>query len=298
MLAQLRPEEDYPLIEELLQSPLIPEEAHASEGPSRFIPQKNGLVDTILRAYNDHHALVLRPDDIWLSILTQFNLFLNGPGRAEQLRKTFVAHEGRKKLVIVELGTRYTADFGALAQQMTRLIDENLVDPTLRQWIIPDFTTTTQTDRIAASGIMMATFRQYFEYQIAFVCGLPLVTLLGERNDWEALLGRIEKLNEYGPEARAWYRLLRPVLTRFVHAFDNGYTESEENRQFWQNIVHYGGVCVPRSYLSGWVTAFNVFNVHGKWIGGDLVSVSGITSSAELKSTRRSLATTRIFTSR
>ena len=99
---------------------------------------------TIADCYNNHKALIIRPDDVWLAILTQFNFFVNG--NAEQLRKQFVAHEGKKELIIQVLGNRYSVDFGYMARQMTTLIDENIVDPTLREWILPNFSTTTVND--------------------------------------------------------------------------------------------------------------------------------------------------------
>jgi len=61
----------------------------------------------------------------------------------------------------------YGVDFEESAQQMTHLIDKNSVGPMLRQWMALKFTTTAQTGRIAASAIILATFRQYFEYEIA-----------------------------------------------------------------------------------------------------------------------------------
>lgn len=45
---------------------------------------------------------------------------------AEELRDRFVAHEGKKKLVVYASGSRYTVDFGELANQMTDLIDQNV----------------------------------------------------------------------------------------------------------------------------------------------------------------------------
>jgi hypothetical protein len=101
--------------EEILQS-TFPLKGGATSASSVVVPQKNGFVHTVMDAYNHHHALVIRPDDVWICILMQFNLFLNGPGRAEALRSKFVAHEGKKELVVRAIGTRYTVDFGALAQ--------------------------------------------------------------------------------------------------------------------------------------------------------------------------------------
>ena len=206
-----------PQIDKLLAAPLVPEIGSAGTAVSGFEVERNGLVHTIVEAYNRHHALVLRPDDIWLCILTQFSLFVNGEGRAEQLRSVFVAHEGKKKLTIVEEGTRNTVDYSDMAKRMTGLIEENIIDPTLHQWIIPNFTTTTPTDVVTASVIMMATLQAYFEYGFGCVdCGLPYVTLLGEKADWDHIVRRIEKLKEYGPETTAWYRLLKPEVTRFA----------------------------------------------------------------------------------
>jgi hypothetical protein len=229
---------DAPVINELLQAPLIPEFGPSGSPLAGFTVKGNGLVHTVVDAYNRHHALVLRPDDIWLCILTQFNLFVNGEGRAEQLRSVFVAHEGKKALQIEGDGTRYTADYGDMAKRMTQLIEDNIVDPSLRTWVIPSFTTTTATDVVAASVIMMATLQTYFEYRFFLRCGIPYVILLGEKDDWEQIVRRIEKLKEYGPETTAWYHMLKPVVTRLARAFDTGVADSADNREFWNRVVH------------------------------------------------------------
>lgn len=112
-------------------------------------------MDTVVRSYCEHRALAIRPDDVWLAIVTQLSFFVNG--NAEQLRKQFVSHEDKKNLKIFALGSRYTVYFGFMARQMTKLIDENIVDPTLRDWILPDFSTTTVTDSTVSAIIMMGT---------------------------------------------------------------------------------------------------------------------------------------------
>ncbi len=38
---------------------------------------KNGFVYACLEAYNMHHRLVLRPDDVWLAILMQQSIYVN-----------------------------------------------------------------------------------------------------------------------------------------------------------------------------------------------------------------------------
>ncbi|OQV19521.1 hypothetical protein BV898_06508 [Hypsibius exemplaris] len=224
------------------------------------IPSNNGFVYASIKAYNNHHKLVLRPDDVWITILTQLSLYVNA--HAEELRHLFVTHQGKKELEVTATGSRYTVDFGNLAEQMGHLIQKNVIDPSLRKWIIPDFTTTTSNDRIVSSVIMMATLKAYFSYGMSLSCGLPEVTLLGEREDWQKLLTRLDKLPSFGNETSQWAKLLKPVLTRFVSAFDQ--PDSKENKDFWQTIVHYKVGGSGPDYLSGWITAFCFFSDKGK----------------------------------
>ncbi|KAJ7181373.1 hypothetical protein C8R43DRAFT_870069, partial [Mycena crocata] len=232
-----------------------------------LIPSNNGFVNTVITAYNNHHALVIRPDDVWLAILSQFNFFVNA--NAELLRASFVAHEGKQELVITADGTRYSLDFGEMSRQMVDLIEKNVSDPTLRAWVMPKFTTTTVIDTTVSAVLMMATLKEYFSYGFGGIaCGIPRVTLDGEKSDWADILGRLEKLKEYGTETTAWYHLLRPVIARFVAAFDA--PNSRENIDFWQKVAHYHSGGSGPSYYSGWINAFNVFSDKGVWLGHKL----------------------------
>ena len=96
-------------------------------------------------------------------------------------------------------------------------------------------------------------------------CGIPSVTLAGEKSDWEILLSRIDKLKEFGPEPEAWAALLLPILTRFVDAFDG-----QPDIDFWDRVCHHHKQASGPSYLSGWITAFCVWNKKGRWQGPSL----------------------------
>ncbi|KAK7022493.1 hypothetical protein R3P38DRAFT_2961149 [Favolaschia claudopus] len=229
-----------------------------------------------MTAYNYHHALVIRPDDVWLAILTQFNFFLNGFGRAELLRAAFVSHSGQQSLT-VEGGF---GDLEGLVVEMSDLIEKNVLDPSLRSWAIPNFSTTTPTDKAVGAMVLMATLRAYFEYVYdATCCGIPRVTLLGTRNDWKDILGRAEKLKEYGIETTAWYHLLVPVLSRFVDAFDD--PNGQRNIDFWKQVAHWEPQGSGPDYYSGWITAFCAFSDKGAWVGPPLNTVSSWLSTED-----------------
>ncbi|KAJ7202485.1 hypothetical protein C8J57DRAFT_1622801 [Mycena rebaudengoi] len=255
----------------------------------------NGLVNTVIAAYNHHRALVIRPDDVWLTILSQFNFFVNA--NAELLRASFVAHEGQRELVISAEGTRYSVDFGRMARQMVGLLEKNVVDPTLREWVVPNFTTTTVNDTTVAAVLMMATLKQYFSYGFACtMCGIPRVTLDGERSDWVNILGRLEKLKEYGIETIAWYHLLRPVISRFVAAFDE--PASDENVDFWQRVAHLNRQFSGPSYYSGWINAFNAFSKEGAWIRHSLDKAKAAEEAPETLTAEKFWATYAQYTSK
>ncbi|KAJ7062703.1 hypothetical protein C8F01DRAFT_1023758 [Mycena amicta] len=241
------------------------------------LPMPNGFFHALAQAYNQHHALILRPDDVWLAILTQFNFFVNA--NSELLRASFVAHEGTKTPVVTR---EAVSDYGEFARVMVEEIEKNVVDPALREWALPRFTTTTVKDTTVASILLMATLKSYFEYVFCFLmCGIPRVTLEGEKADWEQLLQRAEKLKEYTVETIAWYHLLVPVLSRFVKAFDE--PDADSNIDFWQKVAHFRrGGSSPSTY-TGWISAFCAFNDRGQWSGPRLKkNVDSITPPSSL----------------
>lgn len=222
-------------------------------------PSQHGFVRAVFHAYSEHHHLILRPEDVWFSILTQLNFFINA--HAEELRSLLVAHKGQKELTIIDAGTIHSVDFGKLAIRMTEVIEENILDPELRTWIMPAFSTTTDSDRVVAAISMMGTMQKYFSYKMCLICGIPSVTLLGEREDWEQMVEKLDKIPQFGSEPALFAQLLRPVLEHFVASFDN--PSSPDVLDFWNKCAHRLSGGSGPAYLSGWITAFCFWNEDG-----------------------------------
>lgn len=234
-------------------SPQLFSESHVS-------PSDNGFVRAVYLAYSHHHHLTLRPEDVWFSILTQLNFFINA--HAEELRSFFVSHDGQKDLEVVEAGTIHSVDFGNLAIRMTEMIEKNILDPELRTWIMPEFSTTTKSDRVVAAILMMGSLQKYFTYTMSLLCGIPTVTLLGEREDWAHMLAKLDKIPQLGKEPTRFAELLRPVLQRFVASFDN--PTSPEVLDFWSKCADRSSGGSGPDYFSGWITAFCFWDEDGK----------------------------------
>ncbi|KAI8965008.1 hypothetical protein F5Y11DRAFT_314353 [Daldinia sp. FL1419] len=248
---------DYRRCKQLVQSSIqIPEDAKVS-------PSSHGFIRAVYLAYSNHYHLKIRPEDVWFSILAQLSCYINA--NAEELRPFFVAHEGQKELKVIEVGTIDTVDFGKLAIRMTAEIEKNVNDPDLTAWIMPDFTTTTHTDTVTAAILMMGALQKYFKYYSMLTCGIPSVTLLGEREDWVKIRQRLDYLPKLGKEAAQFGRLLTAVLDYFVRSFDE--PTSPEVLSFWSRVAdRAGGSGVE--YLSGWITAFAFWKVDGKCMYG------------------------------
>ncbi|KAI8966198.1 hypothetical protein F5Y11DRAFT_186496 [Daldinia sp. FL1419] len=224
---------------------------------------KNGFVHACLDAYNEHHCLVIRPEDVWFAILTQFSAYVNG--HTEELRKRFCAHEGQQELHIdVSLED---VDHGKLAYMMTKVMGERLRDDSLQQWILPSFTTTTKVDQAVASIIFMGSMQKYFTYSWGTRCGIPSATLLGEESDWIKIRERIERMETLGSEPSRWLRLLRPILDGFIASFKD--PEGDITRMFWQSICneHVPNGSGTTTY-SGWITSFCFWDESGRCLHG------------------------------
>ncbi|KAH8898554.1 hypothetical protein GQ53DRAFT_635993 [Thozetella sp. PMI_491] len=231
-----------------------------------LIPYGNGFVDGIMRAFQQDLHLVLRPDDVWLAILVQFNFYVNG--HAEELRKTFVRHEGKEILAIdVTPATLADVDIGRFAQGMTDLMQEFIIEQDVREWLIPAFSTTTDEDRSVAAIVMMATMKAYFEYVMLFGCGFPSVTLEGEKSDWEDIRERVRKFGRYGDEPAEWAVYLEKTLDYMVRSFER--PDDQDIKDFWMRVCHEAGSegsGMGMHSLSGWITAFCFWDEAGKKI--------------------------------
>jgi hypothetical protein len=87
----------------------------------QYLGASNGFVDAAIMAYNQHHHLIIRPEDVWFSVLVQLNVYINE--HAEELRSMFVAHEGQKRLQLdvckeIRGNALFGVDWAKFAYQM------------------------------------------------------------------------------------------------------------------------------------------------------------------------------------
>ncbi len=217
----------------------------------------NGLVDCLLMAYNYHYDIVLRPENFWIAVLTQFSNYVNA--NAQALRPKLVAHAGTKELTVKGL------EISDMVLDLTTQIAANLKDASVVDWVMPDFTTTTPGDRVACGVTLMATMQEYFSCKMVCGCGIPSVTLLGTTADYTNLARKVDRLLDFDNGTgtiKKWHGYLQPIFAELVRA-----SQGNHNPDFWSRVCSTHSEGSGSSCLSGWITAFCCFNDKGKWMG-------------------------------
>ncbi len=205
------------------------------------------LVLATWQAFNDHRPLVLSPDIIWLTIAQGIARHINE--NADRHRSRLVSHDGKKTIAVRR------DDFvkGSPENPWGEVIDEfsrqiaGLAGP-IHGLIVSDFSTTGPVERVASEVVLMDAMQSYFEYKFATLCGVPTVTLEGTPEDWRAIRGRLDRLDDLG--LSWWTGVLKPILDEFVRA-----ASGSPDRDFWRSIfkvkAESGG-----PHLTGWLIRF------------------------------------------
>jgi hypothetical protein len=184
--------------------------SQVDQSNSKIYPYSDSFVRGAIEALGQHQHLVIRPEEVWFPILIQMNYYMNAHANDAEFRQIFVNHEGKQEMVIVD-DSWYEAISQFRFEMQKRVKTDWILD-----WMTPNFTLTTESDRMTANILMMGLMQAYFGYTAGVTCGLSSVTLLGTSRDWEILLTKLDRLKDFGKEPADYGKRLRPFLSRFV----------------------------------------------------------------------------------
>lgn len=247
--------------------PHDPDEQVLAEG------HPHGFISAAIAAFSQHYPIALRPQHFWLMILQAVATHVDL--HAEQLRSKWVAHEGKKELVVRRdhfvLGqpNDWAGVIAGPPDSFASQIQANVVEGVFAQ-LSPEFTDTTVAESIAGAVTVMDIAKNYFSYKCMTCCGFPSVTLEGTLDDWQRLRAHAATLirqrctKEFSEE---WCRALLPVLDKLVEEYKAGATapgsrswvsRAAPDEKFWNSMVKRGGTSGSgaRTWFSGWVNVF------------------------------------------
>ncbi|NES81866.1 MAG: DUF4419 domain-containing protein [Moorea sp. SIO2B7] len=201
------------------------------------------LAMAVHTAFSQHHSLLLTPDIIWLTIAQGFAQHINN--HAETLRSRFVTHQDKKKLTVETIQIPKSAEhWESVIQEWTLQIRDH-VGAELYRLLECNFSTTTPITKTASHVVMMDAFRQYFDYGMRCVCGIPEITILGTVEDWQSISSRVQNMASY--ELNWWTDRLLPICQEFVNT-----ASGKPSLEFWRAIYKpkkiYGG-----ELINGWL---------------------------------------------
>ena len=210
----------------------------------RFAPRIHPLISAVDIAFSSHRPLVLTPDTIWLAIAQGFSHHINN--NAEKYRDRFVSHSGKKKLEIKALKIPETTEEWSEAIHEWTLLIRDSVGAAPYHLLECNFSTTTPTTLTASRIFMMDVFREYFEFEMLVICGIPKITLLGTVEDWQRICDRVRIMAEY--DLHWWTDRLLPICEEFVNT-----ASGDPLLLFWQNIYKPRYLCGKDDLIRGWL---------------------------------------------
>lgn len=151
-----------------------------------------GLMLAAVLAFKHHHTLELTPDVIFNTIMAGVSAHVNAD--PERFRGSFVAHEGKKKLIVRDnslvMGS-WSNRWDRPVAKLGTLVLENLSNEAARKALVTSFSSTGAREAAAHTMTFMDVVKGYFSYTILTDCGIPCIDVLGCTEDWESLAAAI-----------------------------------------------------------------------------------------------------------
>lgn len=206
----------------------------------------NGFIETLQYCYDEHRPLKLSPDHIWTLICQATSIHINQ--HYDSLKNIIFTDEKKEELIIrndsLENNARY---WGTLIKDFCNET-KNHTRNDLYDFFVPNFSTTTPVQTTVYQITLLESYKKKFSYVGETGCGIPQITITGNKEDWIWIFDHLSDLDKLG--LTWWGKELRPIIKEFINVFDD-----KINVSFWDSIykdaAEYGAF-----YISGWIIKF------------------------------------------
>jgi hypothetical protein len=237
-----------------------------------------------------HQHLMVRPQDVWLTILKQLGSYMRKHKDDKEVQAIWDNHDG---------ATTFPLHFmvmNGMDRWMELQFQRRNKTEWLMDWVRPGFQTLLKqgvgiqksAEEMSANALMMASYTGSRENMAPIPCEnlMASITLLGTRAEWKDLLGKLDPMEkgQFGLEPRSYALILRPILSRFVATFD--IPNDSATRLFWNDMVTITArqkLCRTTELVTGWINAFHFWDGAGNLVlsaqasGSDNIQLDGVT---------------------
>jgi hypothetical protein len=223
----------------------------------------HGFVLALHRAFAEHRALRLTPDDLWTLVVQGIGAHVSR--NPEKLRAKFVAHEEGKKVVRIHRngfrrGHTDAGDWMGVVEELSvkaREAQQNIAGSDFTGRMVQNFSTTQPLNTFVYRAAVLATLGHYMSYRVMSFCGIPRVELVGTVEDWKCLRDAVVelKLLELDTELETWNTHIVSITESLLRARQNAAADKVDpvDIDFFKSIYKYnsgsGG-----DRVTGWVT--------------------------------------------
>jgi hypothetical protein len=222
----------------------------------------------LINAFQQGQHLRLRPDDVWLAILTQFRIYCDTYLKA--VPGLSIGQKVGPSPIIHVLSDPSDSSMDLLNHKVAFLAKQTSMSDSFKDLMEPCFSTTTDTDKAVASVVMLGKIRK----RVDGMClptstrpgsGLGAVTILGTPKDWHLILNRIKRLSDF--KTSTTDAAVTTWISQLTGAVGGIYNSSHlstvgDRKEFWDCACRFDGIdsTYPRSLdretMTGWITAF------------------------------------------
>lgn len=201
-----------------------------------------GLFGMIEAAYRYHLHVMLTPTDIHLHVLSQ--LAAIAMENAKTFEPVFVKKAGADTTISMATDDPTVLPMDAL---ISKLAPRTNLDMSLWE---PSYADTTDEQRYVAHAYLAAAASPHYRY-CTYLCGIPSIKLVGDKEDWQTLSDNVDKLCDQFL-AYQDFKVLHALKMR-VRGMAESFDRNEvENKAFWSDIFSRKTVgCV--SVMNGWL---------------------------------------------
>ena len=217
----------------------------------------NNFINTFLTSYNLHLTLLIRPDDIMLTLQMAFSTCVNN--NAEKLRHLFVSHAGQVEL------TAYSDNFDTqyFCSEFKKMLTNSIKDPKFAEMFTTSYSTTTPLLSTVSNMLLMNTLKEYFSYSMVCMCGIPSIYMGGSQKDWIKLKDFYNYMKGFFKitELKDWFTHMDIIMNMFIEMrllSESGTVDATDKmKKMWSRVITYipygsGG----DQLLGGWLRLF------------------------------------------
>jgi len=202
----------------------------------------NAFVGTVYFAYANHLPLRLRVEDFWIQIMSIFSRVIDED--PEKYRTKLVDWLDKKDIIVEDCSNDIQNFIEALKN---KLADSNEFTKKMTQ----PFSGSTDMEKLVINAMCLESLKEFCNYGMMPICGIPYVILEGTVDDYQELLNRTMALHEIAEIYHCNFGKLIDTLNKLIET-KKGNIDIE---WWWKKICSLDTLC--GGFLDGWITYFS-----------------------------------------